>query len=54
MEANLEEMVMEDIMEWKSQKGIPILYVNDLIEAYWKEYFDGQRSVGNEDTECIG
>jgi len=54
MEISLEEMVMEDIMKWKSQKGISFINVKDLIEAYWKEYLDGQRSIGNEDTECIG
>ena len=54
MEMSLEEMVMEDIMKWKSQKGISFINVKDLIEAYWKEYLDGQRSIGNEDSECIG
>ena len=51
---NLENMVMEDIMKWKSQKGITFINVGDLIEAYWKDYFDGQRLVGNENFECIG
>ena len=54
MEANLEELVMEDIMEWKSRKGISFINVKDLIEAYWKDYFDGQQSSGNENFECIG
>ena len=54
MEMNLEKLVMEDIMEWKSRKGISFINVKDLIEAYWKDYFDGQRSNGNEDSECIG
>ena len=54
MEMNLEELVMEDIMEWKSRKGISFINVKDLIEAYWKDYFDGQRSNRNEDSECIG
>ena len=54
MEANLEELVMEDMMEWKSRKGISFINVKDLIEAYWKDYFDGQWSVRDENFECIG
>ena len=53
MEANLEELVMEDIMEWKSRKNISFINVKDLIEAYWKDYFDGQWSVRDENFECI-
>jgi hypothetical protein len=54
MEYDMEDMVMKDIMKWKSQKGVSFMNVKDMIEAYWKEYLDGQRSIGNEDTECIG
>ena len=43
---NLENMVMEDIMKWKSQKGITFINVGDLIEAYWKDYF-------NVDTDMV-
>jgi len=43
---NLENMVMEDIMKWKSQKGITFINVRDLIEAYWKDYF-------NVDTDMV-
>ena len=43
---NLEDMVMEDIMKWKSQKGITFINVGDLIEAYWKDYF-------NVDTDMV-
>lgn len=51
---NLEDMVMGDIIRWRSQKGISFINVKDLVEAYWKDYFDGQRLVGNENFECIG
>ena len=54
MEMTLEELVMEDINEWKSQKDIVPFAMKDLIEAYWKDYFDGQWSAGNENFECIG
>lgn len=54
MKYYFEDLVMEDIMEWKSRKGISFMTVKDMIEAYWKEYLDGQRSIGNEDHECIG
>ena len=54
MEYDMEELVMEDIMEWKSQKGISFINVKDLIQAYWKDYFDGQWSAGNENFKCIG
>ena len=50
----LEDLVMEDIMKWKSQKGISFINARDLIEAYWKDYFDGQWSSGNENYKCIG
>ena len=51
---SFEDLVMEDILKWKSQKGINFVAVKDLIEAYWKDYFNGQRFVGNENFECIG
>lgn len=54
MKYYFEDLVMEDIMEWKSRKGISFMTVKDMIEAYWKEYLDGQRSIGNEDHECVG
>lgn len=54
MEYDMEDMVMQDILEWKDRKGISYINVKDLIEAYWKDYFDGQWSDGNENYECIG
>lgn len=51
---NMEEMVLRNIIEWKNRKGVSFTNDNDLIEAYWEEYFDGQRPVRNENFECIG
>ena len=51
---SFEDLVMEDILKWKSQKGISFINVKDLVEAYWKDYFNGQRLVGNENFACIG
>lgn len=37
---SFEDLVMEDVLKWKSQKGIDFIAVKDLIEAYWKDYFN--------------
>ena len=38
MEMSLEEMVMEDIMKWKSQKDLSFINNELMIKAYWEEY----------------
>ena len=43
---NLENMVMEDIIRWRTQKDITFINVKDLVEAYWKDYF-------NVDTDMV-
>ena len=50
----MEDMVMEDIMKWKSRKDLSFINVKDLIKAYWKDYFNEQWSAGNENFKCIG
>jgi len=35
---NFEHLVMEDIMKWKSQKGLSFINNELMIKAYWEEY----------------
>jgi hypothetical protein len=46
MKINLEDMVMGDIIRWRTQKDITFINVKDLVEAYWKDYF-------NVDTDMV-
>ena len=54
MKINLEDMVMGDIIRWRTQKDITFINVKDLVEAYWKDYFDDLRPAGIENFKCIG
>ena len=46
MKINPEDMVMGDIIRWRTQKDITFINVKDLVEAYWKDYF-------NVDTDMV-
>ena len=46
MKINLEDMVMGDIIRWRTQKDNTFINVKDLVEAYWKDYF-------NVDTDMV-
>lgn len=42
---SMEEQVLNDMYEWQKKNGFTFETYKDLIEAYWKDYFNEQRSA---------